>query len=293
VSGVDLLFGTTVIPTVGGRTDPVEDALHAEQLGFDLVTCWDHLHGDTPSFETMTLLTWIASRTERIRIGTNVMGLPYRHPTVTAKMAETLHRLSGGRFILGLGAGGNNAEFRAWGLDPRTPSEKVEATQEAIELIRAMWTEPEVMYEGFHFRTDHAQMEPKPETPIPIWVGAYGPRMLEVVGKLADGWIPSMSYAPPDRVDGMRARVLRAAEASGRNPDDITFAYNIVVLLQEGAQDPSGRVIAGSPDEVARRLAEITKRGFTCLNLWPRGDRVGGRERLAKEVIPTVRDMIG
>jgi alkanesulfonate monooxygenase SsuD/methylene tetrahydromethanopterin reductase-like flavin-dependent oxidoreductase (luciferase family) len=207
-------------------------------------------------------------------------------------MAETLHRLSGGRFVLGLGAGGNNAEFRAWGLDPRTPSEKVEATQEAIELIRAMWTEPEVMYEGFHFRTDHAQMEPKPETPIPIWVGAYGPRMLELVGRLADGWIPSMSYAPPDRVDGMRARVRQAAETSGRNPDDITFAYNIVVLVQDGAQDPSGRVIAGSSDEVARRLAEITKRGITCLNLWPRGDRVGGRERLAKEVIPTVRDML-
>jgi probable F420-dependent oxidoreductase len=292
VNGVDLLFGTSVIPTVGGRTDPVEDALHAEELGFDLVTCWDHLHGDTPSFETWTLLTWIASRTERIRIGTNVLGLPYRHPTVTAKMAETLYRLSGGRFILGLGAGGNNAEFRAWGLDPRTPSEKVEATQEAIELIRAMWTEPEVMYEGFHFRTDHAQMEPKPETPIPIWVGAYGPRMLDLVGRLADGWIPSMTYAPPDRVDGMSARVRRAAESAGRNPDDITFAYNVVVLVQDGAQDPSGRVIAGSSDEVARRLAEIAKRGVNCLNLWPRGDRVGGRERLAKEVIPAVRDIL-
>lgn len=292
MTGVDLLFGTTVIPTVGGRTDPVEDALHAEQLGFDLVTCWDHLHGDTPSYETLTLLTWIASRTERIRIGPNVLGLPYRHPTVTAKMAETLHRLSGGRFILGLGAGGNNAEFRAWGLDPRTPSEKVEATQEAIELIRAMWTEPEVMYEGFHFRTDHAQMEPKPETPIPIWVGAYGPRMLELVGRLADGWIPSMSYAPPDRAVKLRERVLRAAEAAGRDPTDITYAYNVVVLVQDGAQDPSGRVVAGSPDEVARRLAEIAKKGFTCLNLWPRGDRVGGRERLAKEVIPTVRDIL-
>jgi probable F420-dependent oxidoreductase len=289
---VEVSFGTTVIPTVGGRTDPVEDALHAEELGFDLVTCWDHLHGDTPSFETLTLLTWIASRTERIRIGTNVLGLPYRHPTVIAKMAETLHRLSGGRFILGLGAGGNNAEFRAWGLDARTPGEKVEATQEAIELIRAMWSESEVMYEGFHFRTDHAQMEPKPETPIPIWVGAYGPRMIGLIGKIADGWIPSMTYAPPDRAQRMRDRLRRAAEGAGRNPDDITCAYNVVVLVQEGAQDPSGRVLAGSPDEVAGRLAEIAKRGFTFLNLWPRGDRVGGRERLAKEVIPAVRDML-
>lgn len=292
MSAVDLMFGTTVIPTVGGRTDPVEDALHAEELGFDLVTCWDHLHGDTPSFETWTLLTWIASRTERIRLGTNVMGLPYRHPTVIAKMAESLHRLSGGRLILGLGAGGSNDEFRAWGLDARTPAEKVEATEEAIELIRAMWTEPEVTYEGFHFRTDRAKLEPKPEPPIPIWVGAYGPRMLELIGRLGDGWIPSMSYLPPDRAEDRGKRIRRASEAAGRDPDAITFAYNVVVLVQDGAQDPSGRVIAGSSDEVARRLAEIVKRGFTCLNLWPRGDRVGGRERLAKEVIPTVRDIL-
>jgi alkanesulfonate monooxygenase SsuD/methylene tetrahydromethanopterin reductase-like flavin-dependent oxidoreductase (luciferase family) len=116
--------------------------------------------------------------------------------------------------------------------------------------------------------------------------------MLELIGKLADGWIPSMTFAPPDRVVGRRERVRRAAEAAGRDPDAITYAYNIVVLVQDGAQDASGRVIAGSSDEVARRLAEIAKRGFTCLNLWPRGDRVGGRERLAKEVIPTIRDML-
>jgi probable F420-dependent oxidoreductase len=292
VAVVDLMFGTTVIPTVGGRTDPVEDALHAEELGFNLVTCWDHLHGDTPSYETWTLLTWIASRTERIRIGTNVLGLPYRHPTVIAKMAESLHRLSGGRFILGLGAGGSNDEFRAWGLDARTPSEKVEATEEALELIRAMWAEPEVTYEGFHFRTDRAKLEPKPDPPIPLWVGAYGTRMLGLVGKLADGWMPSMTYAPPDRAEERGKLIRRAAEEAGRDPNNITFAYNIVVLVQDGAQDPSGRVIAGSSDEVARRLAEIAKRGFTCLNLWPRGDRVGGRERLAKEVIPTVRDIL-
>jgi probable F420-dependent oxidoreductase len=292
VTGVDLLFGTSVVPTVGGRTDPVEDALHAEELGFDLVTCWDHLHGDTPSFETWTLLTWIASRTERIRIGTNVLGLPYRHPTVTAKMGETLHRLSGGRLILGMGGGGSNTEFRSWGLDARSPGEKVDALQEAIELIRALWTQAEVTYEGFHFRTERAQLEPKPDTPIPIWVGAYGRRSVAVTGRLADGWIPSMTYMPPDRAVRMRERLRRAAEEAGRDPSEITCAYNIVVLVQEGAQDPSGRVLAGAPDDVARRLAEITKRGFTCLNLWPRGDRIEGRERLGKEVIPAVRDMV-
>ncbi len=288
----ELRFGTSVIPTVGGRTDPVEDARHAERLGFDFVTCWDHLHGDTPSYETWTLLTWIAARTERIRIATNVLGLPYRHPTVTAKMAETLQRLSGGRFILGLGGGGSDVEFSSWGLDVRSPREKVDALEEAIRVVRGVWSEPEFTFEGRHYRTEVAQMEPKPDIPIPIWLGVYGKRALALVGGLADGWIPSMGFAPPERVTALRDRVRRSAEAAGRDPDALTYAYNIPVLVQEGARDQQGRTLTGSPDEIARTLTRFVEFGFNALNLWPRGDRVGGRERLASEVIPAVRQMV-
>ncbi|MGH2651238.1 MAG: LLM class flavin-dependent oxidoreductase, partial [Actinomycetota bacterium] len=113
---MDLRFGVTVIPSASDRSDPVGEARHAEELGFDLVTLWDHLYGTRPSYETWTLLTWMAASTSRISVGTNVLGLPYRNPVVIAKMAETLDRLSGGRLILGLGAGGNDAEFEAFGL---------------------------------------------------------------------------------------------------------------------------------------------------------------------------------
>ncbi|HEX2089185.1 MAG TPA: LLM class flavin-dependent oxidoreductase [Actinomycetota bacterium] len=289
---MELRFGTSIIPTVGGRTDPVEDAIDAERLGFDFVTCWDHLHGDTPSYETWTLLTWIAARTERIRIATNVLGLPYRHPTVTSKMAETLQRLSGGRFILGLGGGGSDVEFSSWGLDVRSAREKVDALEEAIRVVRGMWSEREFTFEGDHYRTHAAWMEPKPDTPIPIWLGVYGKRALTLVGRLADGWIPSMGFAPPERVTSLRDRVRRSAGAAGRDPDTLTYAYNIPVLVQEDARDPQGRTLAGSPQEIAGKLANFAELGFNVLNLWPRGDRASGRERLASEVVPAVREMV-
>src|SRR6266508_2178731 len=89
-------FGVSIIPSASGRSDPVAQARRAEELGFDLVSIWDHPHGENPSFETWTLMTWIAARTTRIRVASNVLGLPFRLPALTAKMAETLDRLSDG-----------------------------------------------------------------------------------------------------------------------------------------------------------------------------------------------------
>ena len=285
-------FGTTLVPTVGGRTNPVEDALDAERLGFDFVSCWDHLHGDTPSYETWTLLSWIAARTERIRIVTNVLGLPYRHPAVVAKMAESLQRLSAGRLVLGLGSGGTDAEFTAWGLDVRTPKEKVDALEEALQVIRGMWTEPEFSFDGKHYRTHAALLEPKPDPRIPVWLGVYGKRALTLAGRLAEGWIPSMPFAPPDRVPKLRDRVRRSAEAAGRDPDSLTYAYNVPVLIQEGATDPQGRTVAGSVDEVARQLTDLVRLGFNALSLGARGDRAGTRKRLAEEVLPRLPELL-
>ncbi len=89
----------------------------------------------------------------------------------------------------------------------------------------------------------------------------------------------------------LRDRVRRSAEAAGRDPDALTYAYNIPVLVQEGARDPQGRTLTGSPAEIARRLTDFVALGVNALNLWPRGDRAAARERLAAEVIPAVRDM--
>src|SRR5688500_5352257 len=120
--------------------DVAADAREAERLGFELVTTMDHLHGSHPSLETWTALTWAAAATGRIRVAPSVLGLPYRHPAVTAKMAESLQRLSGDRFILGLGAGGSNKEFQAFGLPALEPKEKIDAFEEGLRVIQGVWS---------------------------------------------------------------------------------------------------------------------------------------------------------
>jgi probable F420-dependent oxidoreductase len=286
---VPVRFGLSVNQFAGQGADPVGDAQHAEQLGFDLVTVSDHLVGRRPTFETWTLLTWMAAATSRIRLGTNVLGLPYRNPAVTAKMAETLHRLSGGRFVLGLGGGGTDAEFEAFGLPVRPPREKIDAFEEALVIVRRLWTEESVTFEGRHYSVREASMDPRPERPIPLWLGTYGPRALRLTGRLADGWIPSFPFAPPETWREMRDLVRRAAEDSGRDPSEIEFAYNVGVRI-DGTGPTRRPIVAGTPDEVADTLAGFVRDGVTLVNVWPVGQGREQAERFASEVAPAVRE---
>lgn len=268
-------------------TDVVTDARWLEDHGFDFLTITDHLPGRRPSLETWTQLTWVAARTERILVGTNVLGLPYRSPSVLAKMAESLDRLSGGRLILGLGAGGSNEEFSSMGLSVRTPGEKVDALEEALTVIRGLWTEDTFTFEGSHYQVRGAQLEPKPERRIPIWLGTYGKRSVALTGRLADGWLPSMPFAPPERMGELRELLLRAAEDAGRDPSEITVAYNVSVQIGEGLRADE-RSVTGGPDEVASRLRDLVERlGLGAIGLWIRGAEQ--RERFATEVLPALR----
>jgi alkanesulfonate monooxygenase SsuD/methylene tetrahydromethanopterin reductase-like flavin-dependent oxidoreductase (luciferase family) len=277
-------LGVTVYGSI--QADPVAVARRAEEQGFDFISTWDHLHSSDPGYETWTLLTWIASATSKLGLLTNVLGLPYRPPQVLAKMAESLQRLSGGRLMLGLGAGGSDQEFRAWGLPVRSRGEKIAALREAIEVIRGMWSKPHFSYHGRHYSTVEAEMEPKPETPIPIWLGVYKPRGLALVGELADGWIPSMPYAPPETAVGMRELIREAARKAGRDPEVIAYAYN--VALRIGDRRP-GRALSGEPEEIAEVLIDLVKKGFTAFNFWVSPERPEQMERLAGEVLPLVR----
>ncbi|MGH2589993.1 MAG: LLM class flavin-dependent oxidoreductase [Actinomycetota bacterium] len=286
-------FGISVIPSASGRSDPVAQAVRAEELGFDMVSIWDHPHGENPSFETWTLMTWVAARTSRIAVASDVLGLPFRLPALTAKMAESLDRLSGGRLILGIGAGGADAEFAGYGAPVRTPREKIEALEEALRVIRGVWSEPTFTFTGRHYRNDSALLEPKPARAIPIWLGTYGPRAVELTGRLADGWIPSMGYLPPALARPALQRVREAAERAGRDPDAIDYAYNASVRIGgPPAQDPD-RQLAGEPEEVVEGVLELLELGFTVLNFWVGGRRDEQAERLAMEILPTVRQTIG
>ncbi|MEU0558187.1 LLM class flavin-dependent oxidoreductase [Dactylosporangium sp. NPDC006015] len=265
--GVDVPASTAV--------DPVAAARAAEALGYDFVSTSDHPSGTDPSHESWTMLAWMAAHTERIGVMPRVLGVPYRRPAMVAKMAETLDRLSGGRLILGLGGGSSDEEFRAFGIDVPSPRDKVDGLAEAIEIIRGLWTGPATTYTGRIHHVAAAPMEPKPDHRIPIWLGTFGPRALDVTGRLADGWMPSLGYASLEALPAMRDRVLAAAERAGRSPEDITCALNVEVR-------------AG--DDTADRLRALVAMGFTVLNLKvPGPGRDEQVERLALEVLPQLR----
>jgi alkanesulfonate monooxygenase SsuD/methylene tetrahydromethanopterin reductase-like flavin-dependent oxidoreductase (luciferase family) len=284
----NLLFGLNVSVSAAPDSDPVAEARKAEELGFDFVSANDHPCGTSPANEVWTMLAWMAAATSRIRVASRVLGVPYRPPPMVAKMAETLNRLSEGRLILGLGGGFSDEEFRAFGLGVPTPSEKVDGLEEALHIIRGLWSEPDFTFEGRRYRTEGANIEPKPARRIPIWLGTYGKRALRVTGRLADGWIPSLGFAPPDAVPSMRDRILASAREAGREPEEITCCYNLEIRV--GERDARPDVICGSSDEVAEQLLGFLRLGFTAMNFILVGPgEEDQRERLAQEVLPAVR----
>jgi alkanesulfonate monooxygenase SsuD/methylene tetrahydromethanopterin reductase-like flavin-dependent oxidoreductase (luciferase family) len=235
----------------------------------------------------------VAARTSRIAIASDVLSLPLRLPALIAKMAESLDRLSSGRLILGLGAGGSEVESAGFGAPLRPPAEQVEALEEAVHVIRGVWSEPVFTYDGAYYRNEATRLEPKPGRAIPIWLGAYGPRMLGLTGRLADGWIPSMGYLPPGEAKAAIDRVRAAAERAGRDPDALDYAYNVSVRVGGSPSADPDRVVAGEPGEVAERLAALFGLGFTVLVLMPGGRRDEQLERLGAEVQPAVRQLTG
>jgi alkanesulfonate monooxygenase SsuD/methylene tetrahydromethanopterin reductase-like flavin-dependent oxidoreductase (luciferase family) len=286
-------FGISIIPSASGRSDPVGEAERAGALGWDLVTLWDHPHGEHPSFETWTLMTWIAAKTSGISIGSNVLGLPLRAPALTAKMAESLDRVSGGRLILGLGAGGNDTELAGYGAPVRTPRQKIEALEEALTIMRGVWSEPTFTFEGRYYQVSGTLLEPKPARPIPIWLGTYGSKGLDIAGRLADGWIPSMRYLPAALAKPKMEAVRASADRAGRDPGMLDYAYNVSIRVGGSpTEDPEGQV-AGEPDEVIERLLELFDLGFTVLNLWVSGRRDEQMERISADVLPQVRRIAG
>jgi alkanesulfonate monooxygenase SsuD/methylene tetrahydromethanopterin reductase-like flavin-dependent oxidoreductase (luciferase family) len=291
--GGALQFGLSLLTAEQPGRDPVAEGRRAEELGFDFVSASDHPCGANPTYETWTMLSWVAAATSRIRVGTRVLGVPYRPPAIVAKMAETFDRLSGGRLILGLGGGYSDEEFRAFGLRVPTPAEKVTGLEEAIRITRGLWSEPAFSFAGGLFHTEAADLSPKPAHAIPIWLGTFGPRALALTGRLADGWIPSLGVAPPESVPAMRERIAAGARDAGRDPAAITCVYHLEVRVDEHP-DPRPSVVAGPAEVVAERLAGFAALGFTAFSLSPFGPDLPEQvERLATEVLPAVRALVG
>lgn len=226
--GHPLQFGTFVTPVARASGGPVELAKLSEELGYDLVTFQDHPY-QPGFFDTWTLLSYVAAATSKIHFGPNVLNLPLRPAPVLARAAASLDIMSGGRLVLGLGSGAFWEAIAAMGGPNLTPGEAVDALSEGIDLIRNMWDvdNPALLRGGKHYAVSGAKRGPAPAHDVPIWVGALKPRMQRLVGRQADGWLPSLNYLKPGDLQAGNKRIDDAATAAGRMPSDVRRIVNI------------------------------------------------------------------
>lgn len=245
----------------------------ADVAGLDLVTVQDHPY-NARHLDAWTLLSVVAARTTTVRVALNVANLPLRPPVVLARSAATLDLLSGGRVELGLGTGAFWDAIAAAGGPRRTPGEATTAVEEAIEVIRGVWSgRGSVSVDGEHYRVRGLHAGPAPAHPIGIWLGAYKPRMLRLTGRLADGWLPSMGYAGPAELPAMNATIDEAARRAGRDPSAVRRLYNV------------------DPGVQPEQLAELALEHGMSTFILPVA-AVRDVERFAAEVAPATRELV-
>ena len=267
---------------------------------FDSLWVSDHLmEGDRYRIEPWTQLTWVAARTTGVRVGNNVLANSYRHPALLAKMAASLQAMSGGRFILGYGAGWLEDEYRAYGYPFPPTRVRIAQMDEAIRLIKTMWTDSPANFEGEWYRVENAYCEPRPSPPPPILIGGSGERyLLRAVAQHADWWL---AYA--DRRDVLERKLAVLADhclAIGRDPGSIRKAMPWTVYLHRDgavAKRLAGDALqaerppfAGDPAAFRDRIHEAIDLGFDMVQLRFAG--MLGTEDLelfADEVLPHFR----
>jgi probable F420-dependent oxidoreductase len=253
-----------------GWGEYVAMARAAEEGGFDSIWLGDHLlyRGDGREergpWEAWTLLAALAAVTERVRLGPLVACLGFHPPAVLAKMAATLAEVSGGRFVLGVGAGWNAAEFRAFGLPF---DRRVSRFAEAFAIVRGLLAGERVTVHGRFWNAEDAVLLPRPEAPPPLMIGSNGPRVLGIALPHVNAW--NTWYEDyGNRAEGFAAlceRVDAATREAGREPVAIERSACALVLLDRAAGErpivPHAPPLEGSPERIAARLRELADAG--------------------------------
>jgi alkanesulfonate monooxygenase SsuD/methylene tetrahydromethanopterin reductase-like flavin-dependent oxidoreductase (luciferase family) len=283
--GRALHFGYFLVPNAA---DPLLDtALEAERRGLDYIAVQDHPY-QRRYVDTWVLMSMILATTTRIHVFPDVANLPLRPPAVMAKAAASLDVLSGGRFELGLGAGGFWDAIAAWGGPRRTPADSLAALGEAIAVTRAIWSgERNLRYNGKHYRLAGAIPGPVPVHPIGIWLGVYGPRALSLTAREADGWVPSLRGDLQHIID-MSRRLDDEAIAAGRNPSDIRRIVNLGGDITDGRSEGPFRGPTSQWVDEVTDLALL--QGFDTFVLW--AEAPGQLARFAEEIVPAVRERV-
>lgn len=283
-------FGLFPSPDANQLDDIFGLADIADRGGLDLLGIQDHPY-QARHLDAWALMATLLARTERVHVFPDVANLPLRPPAVLAKAAASLDVISGGRFELGLGAGAFWKAIAAMGGPHHSPREAAGSLTEAIEVIRLMWSDQRaVRHSGEHYRLDGAHAGPEPAHSIGIWLGVGGPRMLDLVGRAADGWVPSNAYFPPDALPAMHERIDAAAHAAGRDPAGIRRVYNVFGTITEG---PSRGPFDGPADQWTDTLTELVlDGGMDTFVFGAAGDDLAQARRFADEVAPAVREHV-
>lgn len=290
-------FGFSLLPTAELRTH-LSLVEAAEEGGLDLVGVQDHPYA--PSLvESFSLIAFLLARTERLRFFPDVAALPLRTAAMVAQTAASLDVLSGGRFELGLGAGGNWQAIEAMGSRRLRPGQAIDALEEAIHVMRALWTPGLAHADGEYHSVDGVHTGPGPAHPIRIWIGSQGPRNFELTGRLADGWAaPIPSYLPYETWQGANDAITAAAVKAHRDPADVLRMAQLVGTITDTPGDAEAREgsapVRGTAEQWAVLIARLaTEQPFRCFIFWPEQGTVDQVERFARDVVPAAKALIG
>ena len=250
-------------------------ARSVEEIGYDHIDVFDHVvmgypmegrppgpyAAQMPILECFILISHIAAVTSRITLGTEVLVLPQRHPTLVAKQVSTLDTLSGGRIRLGVGVGWHESEYEALGENYKTRGRRMD---EAIELLRTWWGDERVDFKGRHYPITAMAMEPKPPQgrTLPIWVGGLSDAAFRRVGKYGDGWLASRVTDAASARTAIDA-IHRAADAAGRDPKRI----GLQSMVAPPPRDAEGKTFYADHGRVVRRVVELKAMGFEWVAL--------------------------
>jgi F420-dependent oxidoreductase-like protein len=273
-----------------------------EGHGFDWISIWDHFYaadatGGAVCLEAVSMHAALALSTDRVRCGSLVYSVGYRHPAVLANAMASLDQLSGGRVTVGMGAGWLQGEYDAYGLPFPSAGVRLRQLEEAVQCVRGLLTDDVTTFEGEHFTLRDARCEPKPvQARLPIWIGGGGERVtLRIAARHADGW--NVPFIPPEEFARKAGVLAEHCEREGRDPSHITKAVNVGIAWRDGDLEAQfGRmaslvrpgVLTGSTGEVVDRIGAYRDAGAEWVILGMRAPfNTDGLDRFAAEVVPS------
>lgn len=251
----------------------LEVAQHAEATGWDGVYFADHFMpnepepADGPTIECMSVMAALASAVPRVRLGTLVCGNTYRHPAVLANIAAAVDNISDGRFLLGLGAGWQENEHRAYGIDFFTTRERLERLEEACQVVGALFDQQRATFKGRYYQLENAPCDPKPVQPkLPLLIGGGGEKVtMRIAAQYADEW---NCWGTPEVHEHKRTVLEGHCEKLGRDPGEIARSAQALLFLStdtaylDGKRGEMGMpTIVGTPDEVTEIVGEYAAAG--------------------------------